>query len=549
MFMGRETPMTDALARHSVPDLGDFHPYFQPIVALRTSRLQGFELLARWQHPQRGWVSPESFIPAAEGEGWIDGLTWELLRKAFAATASWPQRPMLAVNISPVQLHHADLPARIQAIADASAFPLEHLMVEITESALMHDLGQARVIVQDLKRRGCKLALDDFGTGYSSLSQLESLPFDEVKIDRSFTGAMAQKRSCRKIVAAVVGLGQSLGLTTVAEGVETKEQAEMLLWLGCDLAQGRLYGEPISAGDLQAGHYVAAQKLPAGGTSDAAAEGERKRRPSRKSLENLPAQRLAHLQAVYDGAPVGLAFIDCNLRYINMNRRLADMNGHPIEAHIGRTVREMIPELFPQVEPFIKRALSGESILGVEITKPSTGANAGSTILLSYEPALDEAGEVVGVSVALVDITSLKRSEQARRESEEHLRHMMELLPQIPWVIDPEGRALDVSQRWLDLTGMTDAQWRGFGWLDALHPDDRQPTVDAMHRAFATGHPIDIEYRIRRPDSDWQRMRSRGSARVDEGGRILCWYGCVEPVDTPDPLSASSAPRPARSET
>jgi PAS domain S-box-containing protein len=439
-----------------VPDLSDFHAYFQPIVALRTGRLHGFELLARWKHPDRGWVSPDAFIPDAERDGWIDGLTFELMRQAFAVSAQLPQPLPLAVNISPLQLRNGDLPKKIQALADASRFPLECLTIEITESALTHDLTQARALVQDLKRRGCALALDDFGTGYSSLSQLESLPFDKLKVDRTFTSAMARKRSSRKIVAAVVGLGQSLGLTTVAEGVETIEQAEMLVWLGCDLGQGWLYGEAIAARELDAAAFAALQAMqfpsPFDAPSDETAKKGRRGRkgepdsPERRAhrtLENLPAQRLAQLQAVYDGAPVGLALIDVNLRYVNINRRLADMNGHPIEAHVGRTVREMIPELFPSVEPFIKRALNGESVLGVEMTKPASGANPGSTILLSYEPVVDEAGEVVGVSVALSDITSLRKSEQARRESEERFRHLMGLLLQIPWLIGSEGRALD----------------------------------------------------------------------------------------------------------
>jgi PAS domain S-box-containing protein len=529
--------MADTEDRRNVPDLSGLEAYFQPIVALRTGRLQGFELLARWQHPTRGRVSPEAFIPEAERDGWIDALTWELMRQAFAASARLPQPLPLAVNISPLQLRNADLPKQIQAIADEGRFPLECLTIEITESALTHDLVQARSLVQDLKRRGCALALDDFGTGYSSLTQLESLPFDKVKVDRTFTSAMTRKRSSRKIVAAVVGLGQSLGLTTVAEGVETKEQAEMLLWLGCDLAQGFLYGEPIAARDLDAAAFAALQatQFPSPFDNEQNDSGPADR-TSRQSLESLPAQRLALLQAVYDGAPVGLAFLDGNLRYVSINRRLADMNGRTIEAHLGRTVREMIPELFPSVEPYIRRALNGESVLGVELTKPSSGANAGSTILLSYEPALDEAGEVVGVSVALSDVTSLRQSEQARRESEAHFRHLMELIPQIPWVVDPQGRAIDVSQRWLDLTGMTDEQWRGFGWLDAVHPDDRKPMLETMREASRTGRPIDIVYRVRRrPHGEWRHVRSRGSARIGEDGRILCWYGAVEVLDDINP--------------
>jgi PAS domain S-box-containing protein len=527
-----------------VPDLTDFHAYFQPIVALRTGRLQGFELLARWNHPERGWVSPAAFIPDAERDGWIDALTAELMRQAFAVSARLPTPLPLAVNISPLQLRNGALPRQIQAIADASRFPMDCLTIEITESALTQDLAQARSIAYDLKRRGCALALDDFGTGYSSLSQLQSLPFDKLKVDRTFTSAMARKRSSRKIVAAVVGLGQSLGLTTVAEGVETIEQAEMLLWLGCDLGQGYLYGEAIAARDLDPPALAALQATqfpspfddPARDLADDRAAGNGADRAAHRTLENLPAQRLAQLQAVYDGAPVGLAMLDVNLRYVSINRRLADMNGHPIEAHLGRTVREMIPELFPSVEPFIRRALDGESVLGVEMTKPASGANPGSTILLSYEPVFDEGGEVVGVSVALSDMTSLKRSEEARRESEAHFRNLMELIPQIPWVVDPQGRALDVSQRWLDLTGMTDDQWRGFGWLDALHPDDRQPTIDTIRLSSRTGHPIDVTYRVRRrPHGEWRHIRSRGAARVGDDGRIICWYGALEVLDDINP--------------
>jgi PAS domain S-box-containing protein len=254
-------------------------------------------------------------------------------------------------------------------------------------------------------------------------------------------------------------------------------------------------------------------------------------RVSVTSLDSLPSQRLAQLQAVYDGAPVGLAFLDRNLRYMSLNRRLADMNGFPMEAHLGRTVPEIIPELFPKVEPYIRRALNGEAIPGVKIVKPASGAQAERVLLLSYEPARDEAGEVVGVVVALADVTQISLTEAALRESEEHLRYMIELLPQIPWIIDPEGRALDVSQRWLDITGMEADQWRGYGWLSALHPDDLQPTLDGMQSAFKTGRSIDLIYRVRRPGSDWTALRSRGSPRYDSNGKIICWYGSLEPVN------------------
>ena len=505
---------------------GEFLPYFQPLVDLRSGELQGFELLARWNRPQYGWIPPDEFIPIAERDGWIDLLSRELLRRGLDALGALPRRLMLSVNISSVQLRDLNLPDHIQAIAKLSGYPLENLTLEITESALTEDAGPEREIACALRAMGCKLALDDFGTGYSSLSQLQALPFDELKVDRSFVSSMTEQRESRKIVAAVVGLGQNLGFLTVAEGVEKAEQAEMLRWLGCELGQGWLYGKPMG-GELLKSFVLESEQ-----TASPSLPNDQRGRVSISSLDSLPAQRLAQLQAVYDGAPVGLAFLDRNLRYVNLNRRLANMNGRPMAEHLGRTVSEMVPELYSSIEPFIQRALKGEVISGVEITKPASGTSESKTILLSYEPARDEAGEVFGVSVALVDLTPIKRAEQARNESQEHFRQMLELLPQIPWIIDRDGRALDVSQRWLEITGTTHDQWRGFGWLDAVHPDDRQPTIDCMKRSFETGCPIDLEFRVRKSATDaWKRMRSRGAARIGADGKIVCWYGCLEAIE------------------
>ena len=520
---------SDCLNGDRAIEKDEFLPHFQPLVDLRTGSLFGFELLARWNHPERGWIAPDIFIPLAERDGWIDRLTGQLLEKGFRAAALLPAGLSLSINISPVQLRNPELPDRIRKAAERAGFSIERLVVEITESALTESLESARRIAQELKAMGARLALDDFGTGYSSLSHLQSLPFDELKVDRSFVSSMTEKRESRKIVAAVVGLGQSLGMTTVAEGVESPEQAEMLRWLGCELGQGWLFGRPVPASELAGVVEAMNGRAPSNPSNSS---GGIMGRVSLGSMESTPAQRLSQLQAVYDGAPVGLAFVDRELRYRNLNRRLAVMNGHPMADHLGRTVEEMIPETYPLVEPYLQRALAGEAIDGLEVTRPSESANAGRTLLLTYEPARDEAGEVVGVSVAIADITPIKHAEAARRESEAHFRYMIELLPQIPWIIDAEGRALDVSQRWRDLTGMTDDEWRGFGWLKALHPEDVTPTREAMDTAFRTLTPIDIVYRVRRSEKDpWQALRSRGAPRVGPDGKVVCWYGCLEAVD------------------
>jgi len=227
-------------------------PHFQPLVAIDTGHIVGVEMLARWPHPARGMVSPAEFIPLAEGLGLIGPMTDGLLRKACTAAANWPADITLACNISPLQLRDPELPAMVHRILENTGFPANRLELEITESALVGDLAFAATLLAQLKALGVSLALDDFGTGYSSLRHLRALPFDKLKIDASFVGAMESDGESGKIVAAVVGLGHSLGLTTVAEGVETPETAALLKRLGCDIGQGWLFGRPASARDFEA---------------------------------------------------------------------------------------------------------------------------------------------------------------------------------------------------------------------------------------------------------------------------------------------------------
>jgi PAS domain S-box-containing protein len=503
-------------------DDDEFFPVFQPMVELRTGQLTGFELLARRRHGERGTIGPEEFIPQMEASGLISRMTQALLDKAFASAAIIDSALNLAVNLSPVQLQDSGLPALIAACAERAGFSLQRLTLEVTESALLQDAARAKAIAWELKRLGCRLALDDFGTGYSSLRHLQALPFDKLKVDRSFVSSMTEVRESRKIVAAVVGLGQSLGLTTVAEGIETAAHASMLLWLGCDLGQGWLYGKPAPAEEIP--RMVSAAPQIFLSTMPRAADEE-----FPACMETLPAQRLAQVQAIYDGAPVGLCFLDRRMRYVSLNRQLAEMNGVPFRAHLGKTVAEVIPHVYPLVEPYIRRAMQGEPVIGVEVQKPAPERGGEpQTILLSYQPARDEGGEVVGVSVAVMDITAHKRTEAALRESITHFRHMMELGPHVPWVLNEKGEVVEASSRWEELTGQPLHEALGRGWLKRLHPDDLACSAKAVRSCLATGEPIDVHYRVRTAQGEWIRMRSRGSARFGPAGDIVGIYGVVE---------------------
>lgn len=506
---------------------GEFIPFFQPLVDIRAGHIRGFEILARWEHPTQGLVPPSVFVPLLERSSLVNNLSATLLSQAFAAVRDLPTDFGLSVNLSPGQLHDRTLPTLIQIMAEEAEFDLRRLTVELTETALVDDLDLAGAVAADLKGLGIRLALDDFGTGYSSLLHLQSLPFDQLKVDAGFVQSMVHSRQSRKITAAVISLGLSLGLQTVAEGIEEQSQANLLGWQGCHLGQGYLYGRPIAAEDLPG--KLAQRQLSSGFCTEVPASIA----DPCLALDTHPTERLSQLRAIYDGSPVGLAFLNPELRYVNLNQQLAQMNGRSLQAHLGRTVREIVSaEVYAQFEPYLHRALKGESFPGVEVERsPRVPGEPATFVLITYQPVRDEAGEILGVCVSIADISALKQQAEALRESEDHYRHTVELNPQIPWVTDAEGNNVSVSSRWETVTGLSDASTKNHGWMDAVHPDDLHSVRSTLQKHLRTGEPIDLQYRVLSQDREWIWMRSRGAPRRDCTGKIVRWYGSVESID------------------
>jgi diguanylate cyclase (GGDEF)-like protein len=228
---------------------GEIVPYFQPVISLADNHVLGFEALARWHHPVRGTIPPDSFIPIAEDLGLIDMLSVRILRDGCLAARDWAPDTTLSINISPIQLRDPWLAVRLLAVLTDTGFPPGRLIVEVTENAIIDDIATVAELFESLQRTGIRIALDDFGKGYSSLSHLRLLHFDHLKIDSSFVRTMASPES-QKIVRAVAGLGKALGMPVTAEGVETAGAAELLRSLGCEQAQGFFYGTPAPAGEL-----------------------------------------------------------------------------------------------------------------------------------------------------------------------------------------------------------------------------------------------------------------------------------------------------------
>ncbi|MBR1288538.1 EAL domain-containing protein [Bradyrhizobium ottawaense] len=237
-----ERDMRDALAG------GEFELHYQPFVNTATGEIRGFEALLRWHHPRRGLVLPGEFIPLAEEAGLIVPLGEWILRTACAEAAKWPAHLKIAINLSPAQFRSKELvPVIVDALASSEIAP-HRLELEVTETVIMHDSEAVFAALGQLRELGVRIALDDFGTGYSSLSFLQRFPFDKIKVDRSFVSELSSARAdAHHLARAVVRFAVSLGKTTTAEGVETKEQLDVLREEGCVETQGYYFGRPMPA--------------------------------------------------------------------------------------------------------------------------------------------------------------------------------------------------------------------------------------------------------------------------------------------------------------
>lgn len=226
---------------------GEFVPFFEPQVDLKTGVLTGFEVLARWNSPTNGLVMPDVFVPVAEENGQIAELSTEVARQGLIAARDWNPGLSIAINVSPLQLRDPWLAQKIVKMLNECGFPPERLEIEFTETCVFENMELADSTVRSLKNQGVSIALDDFGTGFSSLSHLRSLPLDRIKIDRGFVSTMAERDNSLAIVTAIARLAESLSLPVTAEGVETTETEAMLKELGVARGQGWHYGRALTA--------------------------------------------------------------------------------------------------------------------------------------------------------------------------------------------------------------------------------------------------------------------------------------------------------------
>jgi diguanylate cyclase len=225
---------------------------YQPLVRADDEAIEGFEALVRWIHPTMGPISPAEFVPMAESSGLINTLGEWVLRRACIDALAWPEHCFVSVNVSPIQFKHKDFVSEVSRILAETGISPQRVVLELTEGVVVEDADVAEAAIMDLRALGVRFALDDFGTGYSSLIYLRRFAFDKIKIDRSFLDSLESTGESAILLHSVVHLGRALGLTVVAEGVETVEQHRLLQAVGCHLLQGFHFGRPVAQAETLA---------------------------------------------------------------------------------------------------------------------------------------------------------------------------------------------------------------------------------------------------------------------------------------------------------
>lgn len=363
---------------------GEFTPYFQPIVSLEDERVVGFEMLARRVLPDGLIIPPDQFIPEMERQGLLNELTAVLLTQGILTAGTWPEQQFLSINVSPSQLKGRHLPDIIKHVANQYAFSLPRLKIEITETALIDDVDSARAQIDYLSEMGCMIAMDDFGTGFSSLAWLIQLPATTIKIDSSFIRSMLHQKDSRKIVSSVVGLGRSLDMDVIAEGVETEEEAEMLRKIGCTYAQGYLFGKPLTADETHALLLTRPGK-------------KFHRRVQRMSLD----QRAHQISSMYAAPGTSICFLNTDLRIVDASETFAERVCWELDDLIDRYIYEVIPSEADKLLWLQDFREKGLPYPPYEVTLP--GGRIDLVIITRVE---DEAKDLLGFCVFGIDISS-----------------------------------------------------------------------------------------------------------------------------------------------
>jgi diguanylate cyclase (GGDEF)-like protein/PAS domain S-box-containing protein len=535
--------------RHAI-EHDELRLHYQPKLDLRNGVVVGVEALVRWQHPQRGFLPPGDFIPLAEQTGLMTPLSRRVLEAALKQHQAWLRVGLdipVAVNLSRRTLHDPQLPEMVAQLLARWEVPPGALILEITESSLMADPARAAENLTQLRALGVRISIDDFGTGYSSLASLKNLPVDELKIDQSFVQAMATDASSRAIVRAIIDLADALKLRVVAEGVEDRATWDVLVGLGCDVAQGYFLSRPIAAMELEAWITDDSQSwlhVAEKSTADDALQERIRRRGARLTAEEefvTRKQAEASLHASEERNRLALQAAGMGTWDADMisgvhtwsveTEALFGLAPGTFEGTFASFRRAVHPDDWPDFEAELLTALAErrDSIATYRALWPD-----GSVRWLEEKGrglyAAD--GTLVRVTGTTMDVTERTRAEEALRRSEAQLAEAQQIAHVGSWELDLTTHRRSASAEHHRIFGATPGvdNLASFDSWSHVHPDDRDALRALLETAIAERGSYSMDVRAWQPDGSIGWIHSRGTYVADADGGAGRMIGTAQDI-------------------
>lgn len=486
--------------------------YYQPKLSLSSGEITGVEALVRWQHPEKGWISPAEFIPLAEETGLILPIGEWVLRTACIQNKAWQEAGLppivMSVNLSVRQLYQPDLIEMVSRILKETGLSPDYLELEITESMFMESQQELKILTK-LKDLGVNISMDDFGTGYSSLHQLKDLPIDKLKMDQSLIRNCTVDSRGAAIVKAIIAMAHELKLEIVAEGVETKDQLVFLQRALCHEAQGYLFSRPISAEELVQKIEEIEQIISQNGIS--------KDLSNQKWMEEaLKIARQELVDTIRQQQGMTFKFIKKDHTFIHTlcDGELLYRMGLLPEQIIGRELRDIIPDDFAEKKnQYYQRAWMGEDNVTYE------DEVNGIYYMASLRPVRKN-GKVVEVIGSCVDITERKRIEEALKLSEANYRFITENILDLVRVMDTNGSTIYASPSHETVLGYSPEVYAGKSIIDKVHPDDISLLQQKLSGMMSIKKTSQFDFRIKHAQGKWIHMESQGTPVLGQNGKV-----------------------------
>ncbi|MCM3569336.1 EAL domain-containing protein [Neobacillus mesonae] len=490
----------------------EFRLYYQPKVNLGTGKIEGMEALIRWEHPDKGLVPPIEFISFAEETGLIIPMGEWVLRTACSQTKKWLKAglsPMvMSVNLSVRQLYQPNLVERVNQILKESELDPKYLELEITESMMM-DQEHTLDILKGLKRLGVQISLDDFGTGYSSLHYLHEFPIDKIKIDQSFIRKCTANPENAAIVKSIITMARGLKMIVVAEGIETKDNLIFLQNHSCQLGQGYFFSMPLPAEELIPYFVQIEQIVPQEGISPKTYN----EMLMQQALEST-RQELHTIMKQQQGMTFKVIKEKERFIYTLCDGRLMQRMGLTSDQVIGKELKDFMPlEGVEEKTKYFHRAWEGEE----NVTY--VGEFNGVYYITSLSP-IRNGNQVEGIIGSCVDVTELKKVNEALTLSESKYRIITENMLELVVTLDAEGKILYISPSHEKVLGYSPKIYEGYLGSDLVHPEDIANLRTVYYSIIESKASCQIEYRYRHVRGEWITVEAQISPVFDEKGEL-----------------------------